>query len=515
MRTFNRPLLAIWPLLTLSAVTLIAHVLVGSRYDYFRDELYYLACSDKLSLGYVDHPPLSIALLRVTRNVLGDSLWAIRLPAWLAGAGTVFVTGLLAREVGGGRFAQVLAALCVAVGPVYLAVAHFYSMNALDILLWPLAAFAFARALSSSHRRWWLVLGAVLGFGLQNKISVLWLGAGMGAALVLTSHRRWLRTRWPWASGILALVIFLPHIVWQIQHGWPTLEFIHNAATKKMSSVSALDFVTNQALVQHPITLPIWISGLVFLWVSSRGDVEVLSTRRALVWVFLTPAMILIASGTSRANYLSPAFPILFAGGGAALESGLRRSPGGMRAAVIAAIVALGTVTAPAGLPVLSAETFVKYSAALKLTPRQEEKSAVGLLPQHYADQFGWRELAHAVRDVYFSLPEADRAKCAIFATNYGRAGAVDFFGRKLGLPRAISGHNNYFLWGPRQYTGEIMIIVGGRYEDHAPDFEEVTQVGISRCRYCMPYEDGVPIFVCRRLRTSLQNAWPSVKEYI
>lgn len=497
----------------LAALTLGMHALVGGRYGYFRDELYYIACSDHLSWGYVDHPPLSIAVLWAARRLLGDSLWAIRLPAWLAGAGAVFTTGLIAREIGAGRFAQVLAAICMMVGPVYLAVVHFYSMNALDILFWALAICAFARALSSEGGRWWIALGVLLGLGLQNKISVLWLGAGMGAALLLTPARRRLATRWPWIAAAIALALFVPHIAWQAQHDWPTLEFMRNATTRKMSPVSPIGFVLNQIVVQHPITLPIWLAGLVYLF-ASRSRPELQVTRRALAWLFAVPAIILMTSGTSRANYLSPAFPVVFAGGAALIEQAFARRAW-MRGAIVAVVALAGAATAPTGLPILSADTFIAYSQAIGVAPRPEERGQIGVLPQHYADQFGWREMVREVAAVYESLPLEERAKAAIYATNYGRAGAIDFFGRDLGLPRAISGHNTYFLWGPRGATGEVVIIVGGRYEDHAPDFERVEQVRLVRCAYCMPYENEVPIFLCRGSRRPIADVWPSVKEYI
>ena len=499
-------------LLVIAGATLLAHAAVGARYGYFRDELYYLACSEHPALGYVDHPPLSIAVLQLVRLVLGDSLWAIRLPAWLAAAGTVFVTGLLTRQLGGNRFAQILAALCVAVGPVYLAVGHFFSMNAFDLFFWAGCAFAFLNALSSKRPAWWLGLGALLGLGLLNKISVLWLGAGMAAALLLTPARRDLRTAWPWVTAAIASAVFLPHVLWQVQNGWPTLEFIENATTRKMSPITPLEFLTNQIMVQHPITLPVWMTGLVFLFRLDGNAAQRLSAR-TLAWLFVVPAAILVVSGTARANYLSPAFPMLFAGGAVAIERAVSRR--WLRVAVAGAIVAAGAVTAPAGLPVLPAQTFIGYAAALRLAPRVEEQGGVGLLPQHYADQFGWPELAREVSAVYHALPPDERARCAILATNYGRAGAIDFFGRDFGLPRAISGHNNYYLWGPRHYTGDVMIIVGGSYEDHAPDFEQVVEAGAVACRYCMPYEDGVRIFVCRRLKTPLREVWPTVKNYI
>jgi 4-amino-4-deoxy-L-arabinose transferase-like glycosyltransferase len=500
-------------LLAMATFALVLHAAVGGRYGYFRDELYYLACTDHLAFGYVDHPPLSIALLWVMRRVFGDALWAIRLLAWLSMAVTVFATGLLARELGGGRFAQVTAALCVLVGPVYLAVGHFYSMNALDVLLWTLAAFAFARAVASGRPAWWIALGVLLGLGLENKISVLWLGAGIAAALVLTSARRWLRTPWPWASGAVAAVLSVPHVIWQVRNGWPTLEFMHNATTMKMVRVSPLDFLVNEIVVQHPITFPIWAAGLVFLFAAPRAYTATRMPHRALAWVFAVPAAILIASGTSRANYLSPAFPILFAGGGVALGAWVART--WTRAGILAALAAFGAVTAPLGLPLLQPDRFIAYAQALRLAPRAEERTRPGLLPQHYADQFGWRELAVTVGEVYFSLSPEERQKCAILATNYGRAGAIDFFGPALGLPPAISGHNNYFLWGPRAYTGEVMIVVGGSVEDHAPHFAEVRLVARTSCRYCMPYEDGVPIFLCRGLRTPLPTVWGEVKQFI
>jgi hypothetical protein len=501
-------------LLALAVATFGLHAVVGERYGIFRDELYYLACSDRLALGYVDHPPLSIAILWAARHLLGDSLWAIRLPAWIAGAGAVWTAGLLAREVGGGKFAQVLSALCVVVGPVYLAVVHFYSMNALDVLFWALSAFAFARALSSGRPAWWIALGVLLGLGLENKISTLWLGAGIAAALALTPARAWQATRWPWIAAAIALALFVPHLAWQASYGWPTLEFMRNATTRKMSPVSPVEFLANQVFVQHPVTLPVWLAGLAFLFWPSAAQGELRTTRRALGWLFVVPALILVASGTARANYLSPAFPIVFAGGATALEAHLSRRRA-LRAAVIALIAAAGMVTAPAGLPVLPVETFITYSQTLRLAPRPEEKIGVGLLPQHYADQFGWPELANQVARIYHALPADEREQCAIFGSNYGRAGAIDFFGPRLGLPGAISGHNNYFLWGPRHYTGECAIIIGGRYEDHAPDFEEVQRVGTVNCRYCMPYENGAAIFLCRKSNAPLPQVWPFVKEYI
>ena len=491
--------------------TLALHSFVSRSYGYFRDELYYLACTEHLDLGYVDHPPLSIWLLWVVRNTLGDSLPALRLVPAIAGAMTVWLTGAMAKRLGGGRFAQLLAALAVAIGPGHLAVTNFYSMNAIDLLVWAAALYMFIDTVERPSPRRWAILGVVLGLGLLNKVSVLWLGAGMATALLLTRHRTLLLTPGPWIAALVTTVLFVPHVVWQVRHGWPTLEFVRNATELKMVEVSPLQFLADQVMMTHPFAFPVWVIGL---WWLLAGP----ERRRwsYLAWTFLTPFALLLASGTSRAYYLGPAYPPLFAAGAVAIAGAVAR-PGFSRArtAMASLMLAGGVVTAPLALPLLSVERHIAYSQRLGVAPRSEEKTEVGLLPQHLADMFGWPELVQAVAKVHRQLPEHERANASIYTDNYGRAGAVDFFGGGYGLPRAISGHNSYFLWGPRGATGEIMIIIGGTLEDHLPDFDDVRRAAVVHCRYCMPYEDGVVIYVGRRLKTPLDVLWPQVKKYI
>jgi hypothetical protein len=482
------------------------HLAANRGYGYFRDELYYLACADHLDFGYVDHPPLSIAVLWVVRALIGDSLPALRLVPALCGALTVLLAGLMARRLGGGRFAQGLAALAVAIGPGHLAITNFYSMNAIDLLVWASAVYVFMSIVEDPHGvRRWALLGVVLGLGLQNKFSVLWLGAGFAVALVLTRQRRLLRTPGPWLAAAIAGVIFAPHVVWQMQHGWPTAEFVSNATELKMVDVSPLQFFVDQLLMTHPFALPIAITGLWWLFRHSPP----------LAWTFLTPLAILLISGTSRAYYLGPAYPIVFAAGAVAVAAWTRDAAAWVRPAIATALVAGAVVTAPMALPLLPVDRFIAYSRATGIAPRPEERAAIGVLPQHFADMFGWPELAGAVADVYESLPEEDRAKAVIYTDNYGRAGAIDFFGRARGLPPAVSGHNSYFLWGPGSGTGEVTILVGGDLEDHVGDFESVRPVRVVRCRYCMPFEDNVTIFIGRGMHPPLPELWPAVKRYI
>jgi len=493
--------------LAFALLKLALHALAITHYGYFRDELYYLACARHLAWGYVDQPPFSIALLALNRAVLGDSLVALRwLPA-LSGAATVVMTGMLVRQLGGGRFAQALACLCAVLPPVWLAVDHFFSMNAFDTFFWTLAALLLLRALSKGRPHEWIALGVVLGAGLLNKTSMLWFAGGAFAGVLLSPHRRVLRTPWPWLAGALAALIFIPHVLWQVKHDWPTLEFMRNATRGKMVRTGFVDFWAQQVIVMSPVLLPVWATGLAALlaW----------RPARPLGIAFLAVAALLIASGTSRPNYLAVAYAPLLAAGAVAIErAAAARGRGWLRPAVLAGVALLGLPVVPMGLPLLPVETHIAYTRALGIGIKAQEHSDEGDLPQVFADMFGWEELTQRVARVWHALPAEDRARCAIFAGNYGEAGALDFFGPRYGLPPAISRHNNYWLWGPRGATGEVVIIVGGGRHDRHEDFRSVVLADTTSCAHCMPFENGAPIWVCRGLNQPLSERWREIKFY-
>jgi hypothetical protein len=504
----RRPLLpgALAVPLGFAALKLVLHALAVTHYGYFRDELYYIACAKHLAWGYVDQPPFSIALLALNRTLLGDSLLALRwLPA-LAGAGTVLITGLLVRELGGGRFAQALACLCAVLPPVWLAVDHFFSMNAFDTFFWSLAALLLLRALQVGRPGAWAALGVVLGLGLLNKTSMLWFGGGAFLGLLLTGQRRVLGTRGPWFAAALAGLLFLPHIVWQVRNAWPTLEFMRNAALHKMVHTDFVAFWIQQVVFMSPATLPVWLIGLGALLASRRS--------RVLGIVFLAVAALLVASGSSRPNYLAVAYAPLLAAGAAAIERAAAGRRGWLRPVAIVAVALVGLPLVPAGLPFLPVERQVAYLRALHVQPPAQEHTREGDLPQVFADMFGWEDLVRRVGRVYHALPPADRARCAIFAYNYGEAGAIDFFGPRYGLPPAISPHNNYWLWGPRGASGEVLILVGGSRDERHPDFRSVELADTTSCAHCMPYENGAPIFVCRGLNQPLGRRWIEIRTY-
>jgi hypothetical protein len=492
---------------------LVLHLATHEGYGYFRDELYYLACADHLAWGYVDQPPLSIVALRIVRGVLGESLLALRLLPALLGAATVGLVGVMARRLGGGRLAQAMAMSAALVAPEYLSLHHYYSMNAFDILFWALAAYLVLRLVETPEPRSWLLLGAVLGLGLLNKVSVLWLGAGLLVGLLLSPERRRLATPWPWTAGALAGALFAPHLLWQVANGWPTLEFIRNATREKMVEVAPLDFLAGQVESMHPLSLPLWLGGLAWLLFDPQGR-----RHRILGFTFLTVLAILLVSGSSRSSYLAAGYTWLFASGGVALESWLGRPrlarARWLRPAYAAALVAGGAVYAPLALPVLPVAAYIRYARALGEEPATEERKELGELGQFYADMHGWESIVDTVADAHRRLTPEEAAGARVFAPDYGVAGAVDLFGRRRGLPPAISGHNNYWLWGPGGWDGGALVVVGGSEEQLRALFADVERAATTDCGRCMPYENQRPVWIARGLRLPVTELWPRIKHY-
>ena len=503
------PPLARGPLLVAALAFLAIEMAVATRYGWFRDEFYYLACADHLAAGYVDQPPLSIWVLAGWRAVFGESLAMLRLLPALLGALTVFLTGVLAWRLGGGRIGQVIAAIAAFTAPVVLGTFHVVSMNSFDLLLWLAAFLALTRALGSDGTLDWLGLGVVLGLGLLDKISVLWLLAGIGAGIVLTEPRRLARPG-PWLAAAVALALFAPHAFWQLENHWPTLEFMRNATGEKMVATSPAAFWEGQLSSMNPANVLVWLPGLAWLVLDRDGR-----RWRAFAIVFVVVALILMSGGRSRASYLAPAYLALFAAGGVALERWLR---GGWRAwaraATVTVVVACGAVIAPFALPLLPVGRFIAYQRRLGMAPRTEERHRMGPLPQHYADMFGWPELVDAVAKAWATLTPDERAHAAIFGQNYGEAGAIQVLGRSRGLRPVLSGHNNYWLWPP---SGDVrvLIIVGGDEADNRAFFGRLDRVGEWDHGLAMPYERHTPLWIGRDPKRDLRTAWGLVKQFI
>ena len=501
-----------------AAAKLIVHLATIRGYGPFRDEFYYIACSERLAFGYVDHPPLAPLITAASRLVLGDSIVLLRIVPAIAGAVTVVLAGLIARQMGAGRLGQVVAALCVLAAPQYLALNHFVSMNAYELVFWPLAALLLSRVLGTLSEGGtpplasWIWLGVVMGLGLQNKLGMAFLGFGIAVGVVATSARRLLWTRGPWIAAGIALLIFLPHLVWQVLHGWPTLEFMDNARRFKNVALPPGTFLGEQILSMNPAAAPVWIAGLVWLLAAPAAR-----PFRLFGVAYLAILVVFLATA-AKPYYLAPYYPILLGAGGVVVERARdalssRVAARGLALAACGVPVLAGIVVAPLALPVLPVDQYIRYAAWLGVGPTPAERHEPGLLPQFYADMFGWHELVDAVERAAATLDPADRERAVVFVGNYGEAGAINHLGRDRPVPRAISGHNNYWLWGPGEADSRVLLIVGGTVEEH-DECATVEEAARSRCTYCMPYEDDLPVFVCRDLQQPIDELWQAVKHY-
>lgn len=493
-----------------AAVKLLAHLLTTGAFGYgfFVDELYYVALSKHLAFGFVDMPPLFPALTAGVRVLLGESLLAVRLVPALAGAALVVMTGLFARELGGGRLASCLAGLAVLTAPIYLLMSSIHTMNALDPLFWTGAAWLLLRLANGGGPRTALALGFVAGLALLNKHAFAFQGLALLAGLIATTQRRLLVRREAWIAAGTAFLVFLPNLAWNVAHGFPHLA--HLAAVRadgRDVALSPISFLGQQVQMLHPLAVLLWGGGLLLLLFHP-------TVRRArflgVAFVALIGLMLLL---DGRVYYPAPAYPVLLAAGGVAAE---RFATTLARRRLVTAYAALllltGMALAPAFVPCLPPEVFQRYAAVTGLEQPRIETHRLGPLPQLHADRFGWEEMAREVARVYDALPPVDRARAGVFGQNYGQAGAIDLYGPALGLPPALSGHLAYHDWGPRGFTGEVLIVLDDDKATLESHFESVEWAGRVEHRWSMPYQQ-FDIWVCRGMKRPLAEVWPGLRK--
>ena len=401
--------------LALAGAKFLVQLAAIAGYGIFRDELYYVACARHPAWGYVEFPPLAPMLLRISTAVLGDGVFGIRLPMAIAGAALVALTSLLTREIGGCWYAQFLAGLAVIAAPVWLLAHHIYSPNGFEPLWWMGCAWLFVRYVKTGNARLWLWFGLLAGIGLMNKHSMLFFGFALVCGMLLTPARKAFRERDFWLGGALALLIFLPHLIWQVRTGFPLIEFLTRAEKVKNYIQPPAEFFGAQALMLHPLLLPLWLAGLAFFF-TPRGR-----PYRALGWAYLVIyALMTLLHG--KPYYLVPAYPMLFAGGAVLVEAAIERLRRKWLKPALAAIVILaGAATAPLTLPVLPVETYLRYQGFLGISEVKTERHRMGPLPQVYADMFGWENMAARVADAYHQLPGAEQARAVVFGRTTGR----------------------------------------------------------------------------------------------
>ncbi|HUA14130.1 MAG TPA: glycosyltransferase family 39 protein [Verrucomicrobiae bacterium] len=502
-----------WVWYIAGAVTLL-QLLTANRYGYFGDEFYHMACGEHLSWGYVDQPPLIAVFAWLTRHLFGTSLFSIRILPALAGLLAVWLTGLIARELGGGRFAQGFAALCSACAGVYLILNHLFTMNVFEPLFWMGCAYVVIRIVKTGNQKLWLWFGALAGIGLENKYSMAIFGFGVVIGLVLTKERKAFAGRWIWIAGLLAFFIFLPNLIWNVQHHFPFLELMRNIrANGRDLPFTPLGYIRAQALMMTPVTFPVWLLGALYFFFFRSG------TRfRVLGWAFISVLVTLIVLH-GKDYYAAPVYPMMFAGGAIAIEQiSAGRWLGWLKPLSITLVLLVTLAFLPLFVPVLSPESFLRYQAKLPFKIQPDEKSMLEEpMPHYYSGCFGWHDLVRTVAEAYARVPAQDRADTAIYAGDFATAGAIDLLGPKLGLPKAIGGHQSYWLWGPRNYTGATMIVIGGSADEARKWFEDVTVVAQLHNPYAgTAYGWGnKTVLLCRGKKfPSLSQAWPRLKHW-
>jgi 4-amino-4-deoxy-L-arabinose transferase-like glycosyltransferase len=438
----------------------------------------------------------------------GGWLTAFRLVPALAMAVTVGLTAEFARQLGGGRFSQWLAGLCALMAPQFLAIGLLFTTDTFQAISWLACAMILVKIERSKDERWWLAFGAVVGLSLLSKYMIAFYVGALAVGLLLTPLRRSLLRPWVYGGALVAIVLVLPNVWWQQAHGWPFLELGKAAMNGKNIALSPGAYLAQQLLLIGPLAAPVWLAGL---WAClKRPSAPVL--RAFPVAYGLLFAFFVTTHG--KAYFLSSIYPILLAVGAARIEQWIASAA--LRAAILALVGLTGAVIAPLAIPLMPEESYIRYAAALGMGPSVSaaEHLKQGRLPQHFADQHGWKAMAEKVAAVYHALPPEDRAKAVFFGTNYGESAAIDVYGQALGLPPAIGGHNNYWLWGPRGSDGSVILEIGGTREDHLKDFRSVELGGMLDDPYAMPYETNQLIWIERGLKKPVAEIWPRVKHY-
>jgi hypothetical protein len=472
-----------------AAAYLAVELAVGGRYGFHRDELYFLVAGNRLAFGYVDQGPLAPLLVHLANLAFGATPTAIRILPALCGAATIAVAALIAQTLGGGRFAQTLAAVAAACDPVALAAGHLANTTVYDLLGWALVLLFALRALLAGEQRSWLCAGIVAGIDLENKNLILLLAAALLIALVLSPRRAVLRSRWLWAGVGVAVLIFLPELVWQSQHGWPAIAMSRALASEHSAAGDYVGYLPAQIVYPGILALPIVVAGVLHL-------------ARAPELRFLVVALVLVVAFVfidipGRAYYPAGFYPLLYAAGAVAIEARVAaRRRAYLVAPVVGALASLALV-----LPLLPLATMTKLRFLHKLAYDQGET-------------VGWPQLTRTVAMVYDALPPAQRRDTSIFTGNYGEAGAIAFYGPAYDLPQPLSGHNNYWVWGPGHQSDATVIA-----------FDSVGQLSrqFKRCRYDTTFhsplnvnndENGSQIWTCTRPSGPWGSFWPALKNY-
>ncbi len=511
----------------IALATAALHLAFNHRFGYYRDEFYFIDCAKHLAWGYVDQPPLAPFVTWLTSS-LGYPVWALRLfPGMLAGVTVLFGCGI-ARELRGGGFAQAMAALTSALAPGLVGIAYGLSTEFLSPAAWTALIYLTIRLVKTQDRRLYIVIALLLTLALYAKYSIAACAVALAIGFLLTGHAKLLQSRWLPFGIALTVLLVLPNAQWQVRHGFPMLEVLHNdqlnrhALANGMADesanrwINALYMLGLQFAYQNPLFAPVWIAGLACFW---SFDAAADGLRRIPPYRFVTVAYLLLLAllivTIGRGYYIQGFYPALFAAGAVAIERATIAKTLRYRPAIIAAIVVAGLPMFPLALPVLPLPAYMAYERAIGLSRPTPPDGKSHLINPMFADQLGWKAMTKAVASAYWSLPDRQRKITAIFADRYAYAGALDYYGPANGLPAVISPNNSYYLWGTRGYSGRSILAVGATdYWLLLHWFGSVRQIAVYRNDYRWMLEGPLPIYLCTHPRVPLAAMWPALKYY-
>ncbi|MGB8839651.1 MAG: glycosyltransferase family 39 protein [Aliidongia sp.] len=479
---------------------MILHLTVAGRYGIFGDELYFIICGRHPAFGYVDQPPL-LPLIDAATQLFGNNVWLLRVPAALAATALIPLTAAFARQVGGNATSALLAAAAVALAPILIVLTSITATWTFEPLTWTLFAYFIAQGVAGRSDRTFLWAGLTAGVSMEAKYGIaIWIVA-LAIGLLLTPARIVFLNRRFWQGAVLGALIAAPSLVWQTAHGWPFLAVMqqHQNAGSNLTG-TPFQFELVQIIAMHPVLMPLWLIGVIAPFTSAR-----LAPVRFLSITFVASVLIVYLAG-GRYYYLVAAYPTIFAVGAAACAGLGRRIVGGWLIGAAAIIV----IVAPAILPILEPEALAAY---FDLMPFDAYRigTPLGVV---FSWELGWPDLERRVADAYHALPADEQRHAGIFAANFGEAAAIDFYGRPDKLPPVISGHNQYYLWGPGDDEVGILLIVNGdqqAWRQFCTDIEIVDRFGVP---FGHPMESDRPIFTCRGYNASLSKGWEKLRNY-
>lgn len=490
------------PLLILAVFNVVLHSLFNHNYGFHRDELATVDDAQHLAWGYVAYPPLTPFVGRIAFELFGESLTGLRFFAVLAISVGIVLTGLAARELGASRWGRLLAALAAMIAPVVLVAGSLFQYVAFDYLWWVCIGFCAIKLCKTDDARWWLGLGIFIGLGMQTKYTVGFLILGVVVGTLLTRRRVDLESPWLWAGALVSLLIWLPNLLWQYQHDFVSLEFLRSINARDVRIGRTENFLGEQFFVAaNFVTVPLWLAGLWFYLRDAAGK-----NYRLLGWMYVVPLALMFAMN-GRSYYLAPAYPMLFAGGVVLWERWLAAASSG---------VANGLRFAAWGGFALSGLIFILLLLPIAPVNSDWWKTS-SAMNDNFREQIGWTELIEAVAEIYQNLPAAEKPRAGILAGNYGEAGAINLYGRKHGLPRALSNVNSYWLRGYPEPPPETLIVVGFSEEYLGKIFRSCNLAGRNANRFGVENEesrDHPNIFVCRELRQPWAEFWKHFRAF-